>query len=225
MRRRLSQDHVSYSSKGFVSLLTGSILLMLPAAPVRAQGPQQAKGVGPANHAIVGDTLSGSYFVAASLKEQYDRLLGRLDVLKRELDEQRVTGPEAETRLQDLRAELQKVRENIERTKVLVPIAKIHTIKDNTDFELGPERCLIITADQVKLVASEDSKVHCLLEKICLSADDQPADAELAAIKLVHRLGPAPDIVGKTSQQREAEEEEFRRSPDGRALTPAQPAG
>jgi hypothetical protein len=171
---------------------------MLPVALVSAQDLQRARGVAPENHAILSDTLSGSYFIAAPLKEQYNQLLSRLEALKRELDEERITGPQATARLSALRDELHKLREQIERTKVLVPIAKVHAVKESTDFELGPERSLLITADQVKLVSSEDTKVHCVLEKICLSVEDKPADAELAAIKLVHRSGPAPEIVGKT---------------------------
>src|SRR5262249_27470071 len=175
---------------------------------------QRAKAVGPANHVILSDSLSGSYFVAAPLKEQYDQFLSRLESLKRELDEQKVTGPQATARLNTLREELRKLREAIERSKVHVPAAKVHALKETTTFELGPEGRLGITADEVKLVASDDAKVRCVLEKICLGTDDKPADAELAAIKLIHRHGPAPEIVGKTRQQWDAEEEEFRRSPD-----------
>ena len=92
------------------------------------------------------------------------------------------------------------LRENIEQTKMLVPAAKVHTLQETTNFELSPERCLLITADRVKLIGSEDSQVHCVLEKICLSADDQLADAELAAIKLIHRQGAVPRVLGKAGQ-------------------------
>src|SRR5262249_11667886 len=151
-----------------------------------------------------------------------ERLVARVETLKRELDTDRVTGAQAQAQLVALRDELQKLRENIERSKVLVPAAKVHAAQETTVFELGPERLLLITADQVKLVASEDDKVRCVLDKICLSADDKPADAELAAVKLVHRHGPAPEIVGKTEREWAAEEEEFLRSPAGCALTPEQ---
>jgi hypothetical protein len=207
-------------SKPFATPIVVFLLLALGA--VAAADERRAKAVGPPDHVILSDTLSGSYFVAAPLKERYDRLLSRLESLKRELDEERVTGAQATVRLKALREELQRLRDAIERSKVLVPVAKTHTLKETTIFDLGPEGRLVITADRVKLVASDDARVHCELEKICLSTDDKPADAELAAIKLVHRHGPATDIVGKTRQQWDAEEEEFRRSPDGRSLTPEQ---
>jgi hypothetical protein len=211
-----------YLPRSLVLFGTLGLLFLPRAASVLASDESRATGVGPPNHVILSDTLTGSYFVAAPLKEQYDRLLSRVETLKRELDTERVTGAQAEAQLRSLRDELQKLRENIERSKVHVPAAKVHAVRETTVFELGPERLLLITADQVKLVASEDDKVRCVLEKICLSADDKPADEELAAVKLVHRHGPAPEIVGKTEQEATTAEEEFLLSPAGRALTPEQ---
>jgi hypothetical protein len=193
---KLTKDHLRHRAHDFLPWATLCIVL-LPPAPLSAQNLSRAKGVAPANSAILSDTLSGSYFIAKPLKEEYDRLLAQVEALKHQLDEERVTGPQAEERLRALRGALRDLRENIERTKLLVPVAKVHTVKETTNFELGPERCLVITADQVKLVSSEDSQVHCVLEKICLSADDQPADAELAAIKLIHRPGSVPWGLGK----------------------------
>jgi hypothetical protein len=187
---------------GFGPRTATVLLLALSAASAPASDEPRAKAVGPANHAILSDTLSGSYFVAAPLKQQYDRLLSRLEALKRELDEERVTGAQATARLKTLGEELRKLRDKIEESKVLVPAAKVHAVMETTTFDLGPEGRLVITADQVKLVASKDAKVHCVLEKIYLSPDDKPAGAELAAIKLVHGHGPAPEIGGPADDVR-----------------------
>src|SRR5947209_18644298 len=124
MKLKLSKDSLRNSSKHFVPWATGCLVLLLPGARVFAQDSPEAKGVAPANHAIVSDTLSGSYFVAAPLKEEYDRLLSRLEALKRELDDGRVTGPQATTRLAALREQLQTLRDKLERTKVHAPVAR-----------------------------------------------------------------------------------------------------
>ena len=101
-----------------------------------------------------------------------------------------------------------------------MPSAKVHSLKETTTFELGAEQYLLITADQVNLVPSDDSKVHCVLEKICLSVDEKPADKELAAIKLIHQYRTAQEIVGQTRQQSEADEAEFLRKPTSQAMKP-----
>src|SRR5947209_19776911 len=126
MKLKLSKDSLRNSSKHFVPWATGCLVLLLPGARVFAQDSPEAKGVVPANHAILSDTLSGSYFVAKPLKDQYDRLLARLELLKRELDEERVSGPQAQGRLDALREDLKLLRLNMEATKVLVPVAKVH---------------------------------------------------------------------------------------------------
>lgn len=201
--------------------LAGSLFSGVAAAQPPLKPPVEA----PANFAELGSSLAGSYFVAAPLKERYDRLLGQLETLKREMDDQRLTGPQAAGRVATLREELRTLRLEIERSKIEVPAAKVHSVTETTALELGPERYLVITADQVRLLPSEDARVHCVLEKICLSADDQPATAELTAIKLVHRHGAAPEIVGKTEQEWAEEEARFARDEAGQQHTAAALAG
>src|SRR5438128_235631 len=117
MRLRIFADHWLDVAKG-LALLAAMCVFLLQAAAVSAADPPRGKAVGPENHVILSDTLSGSYFVAAPLKERYDRLLSQLEALKCELDAERVTGPQAATRLTSLRDELRKLREDIDRSKV-----------------------------------------------------------------------------------------------------------
>ena len=196
------------------------IVFMLFPSWVAAASAGQNQGVAPDKHVIVGTTMSGNYFVASQLKEQYDAVLAQVESLKRDLESERTGAPQATARLVALRQQLAKLRDDIEKSKILVPSAKVYSLKETTTFELGAEQYLLITADQVNLVSSDDSKVHCVLEKICLSVDEKPADEELAAIKLIHQYRTAPEIVGQTRQQSEVDEAEFMRKPTSQTMKP-----
>src|SRR5262249_17569840 len=127
-----SSNMSPHFSRGLVLVGTLGLFFLPQAASLLAADEPRATGVAPPNHVILSDTLFGSYFVAAPLKEQYDRLLSRVETLKRELDTERVTGAQAEAQLTSLRDDLQKLRESIERSKVLVPAAKVHAFRETT---------------------------------------------------------------------------------------------
>jgi hypothetical protein len=180
----------------------------------------RAKAVVPDGMALLSNTLTGSYFVAAPLKHKYDDLLGRLDVLKRDIDRDRVAGPDAIKGLNELRDTLRELREQLDKTKVLIPAVQAHSQVQTMTFDVGPERIVVITADRVRIVGTDGDKLRCTLEKVFLGGDGKEADAELAAIKVVHRHGIQPDIVGKTAAEGDAEEAEFLKTPDGQKLKP-----
>src|SRR5262245_20343840 len=75
-------------------------LFSLSSTATLADDPR-AKAVAPENHLQLKDTASGTYYVAKPLKEEYDRLLSRLRVLKADIESERTSGPEA---LRDLKA-------------------------------------------------------------------------------------------------------------------------
>jgi hypothetical protein len=83
---------------------------------------------------------------------------------------------------------------------------------------------LVITGDNIVLQGWDGSQVKCVLEKSVLAADGRPVDEHLVGLKLIHKHGPAPEIVGRTDAEREAAEQKFLASPDGRKMTPGQRA-
>jgi hypothetical protein len=200
---------------------TASFLGMTAATPAQqASENPSAKAVVPDGMAALSDTLTGSYFVAEPLKRQYDDLLGRLDALKRDIDGDRVAGANALKQLADLHDSLRDLRAQLDKSKVLVPIVHAHSLVEPLTFDIGPERIVVITADLVRVVGTDEDKLRCTLEKVFLGGDAREAEAELTAIKVVHRHGIQPDIVGKTAAEWDAEEAEFMKSPDGQKLTP-----
>jgi hypothetical protein len=176
------------------------------------------KGESPPNQVVLKSVPGGTFFVAKSLKERYDRALAEVQRLKGDLDADRVSGADAMEELESLQGELEKLREEIERAKALVPTGKIHRQSETTTYELGPERLLVITADNITLKGWDGPQVKCVLEKTVLAVDDKPVDEQLKGLKLAHRHGPAPEIVGRTPAEREAEEKAFLASPNGRKL-------
>jgi hypothetical protein len=181
----------------------------------------RAKAFAPENHLQLKDTASGTYYVAKPLKEEYDRLLGRLRVLQGDIESERTTGAEALRNLKALQTDLVRLRDEIEKKKTFVPVAKTHVQTDTTTFELGSERLLVITADNVHLVGWEGPGVKVELEKTILSTDGKLDEAEMKGLKVVHKHVRAPEKVGRTKEENETEEAAFLKTKDGQALTPA----
>src|SRR5436190_17064111 len=199
-----------------------AVVIGTTAAPTAAQRSEipRAKIAVPDGMAALSDTLTGSYFVAEPLKRQYDDLLGRLDTLRRDIDRGQVAGADALQRLAELRTSLRDLRDLLDKSKVLIPAVQAHAQEQTMTFDVGPERLVVITADKVRVVGTDEDKVRCTLEKVYLGGDAKEAEGEFAAIKVVHRHGLQPDVVGKTAAEWDAEEAEFLKSPDGQKLTP-----
>jgi hypothetical protein len=195
------------------------VILCLASGPALADDVPKAQGKAPPDHEVLKHTRGGVYFVAKPLKEQYDQLLARVSLLKVEIDQNRISGAEARQQLTDLQTQLENLREQIEQRKVLVVPAKVRTQSETTTFDLGPERLLVVTSDNIRLEGWEGPGVRCVLEKTVLSPDDRPVDDHLKGIKLVHRYGRATNLVGATRKEREADDQKFLASPDGQKLS------
>lgn len=205
----------------FVRLLLIAGLVFAPLfASLRAQEGLKAKAFAPENHVELKDTVSGSYFIARPLKEQYDKLLTRLRSLQADIESERTSGAEALRNLKELQTDLGRLRAEIEEKKLFVPVAKTHVQTDTTTFDLGKERLLVITADNIRLVGWDGPGVKCELEKTVLSADGKLDEAELKGLKVVHKYGLAPDKVGRKQAENDAEEAAFRKSKESQGLSP-----
>jgi len=194
----------AYLSIAFITAAKALCLLIV--MPSQAQELPIAKAKAPENHAFLKRTVSGGYFVASPLKDEYDRLVERLRLLKAEIDSGRTTGAAALKELRELQIVIDGLRAGIEAKKVFVPLAYAQTATQTISFNLGPERCLLITADDVRVVGWDQPNVKCELENIVVSADDKPADGELEAIKLIHRHGRDTQKVGRTRAEFEADQ-------------------
>lgn len=187
-----------------------------------AQDPERVEGEAPADHELLSHVRGGAYFVARPLKERYDQLLARLRALKSEIETANIPGSQAIEELGQLQSQLADLRKEIEAKKVLVTPVQIHTESETIAFDLGPEQLLVVTADSLRVEDWDGPQLKCVLEKTVLAAPDQPADEHLKGIRLVHRHGKDADLVGQTDGERQADEEKFLASPDGRKLTEKQ---
>lgn len=195
------------------------VLLAWPADPLNAQELPRASAKAPENHVALKKTVSGGYFVAKPLKEEYDKLLGSLRLLKADIDAGTTSGASALRELADLQTKLEALRLQIEAQKVLVPIAKEHQAQEAVTFDLGKERCLVISANDVRVVGWDQPGVKCELDKTVLSTGAEIDQADLAAIKVVHVHGRFPEKVGRTQAEVDADEERFLATQAGKGLS------
>jgi hypothetical protein len=194
-------------------------LLAISSTAARAELPK-AKATAPDNHVQLKDTASGTYYVAKPLKEEYDRLLSRLKTLQSDIESERTSGAEALSSLKSLQTDLVRLRDEIEKKKLFVPVAKTHVQTETITFDLGSEKLLVITADNVRLVGWEGPGVKVEFEKTVLSTDGKLDEAELKGLKVIHKLGPIPEKVGLTKEENDLREAAFLKTKDGQALKP-----
>lgn len=203
-------------------LLTAiSILLLSTAASGQGKKDDRAKATGPEGFVLFGHTLGGGFFVPKELMKEYEELQSRLDQIKTKLEEGSISGRDAVAETEKLRKSLTEIREKLEKSKVLVSAARVHRVEEALTFDPSPEKLLVITADRVKVVGTDDAKVTVKLEKIFLNADGKPAEKDLAKIELLHKRGIDPDVVGKTKAERDADEEKFRAQQKGKPVNEA----
>ena len=65
----------------------------------------------------------------------------------------------------------------------------------------------------IRVEGWDGTQVKCVLEKTVVAADDKPVDEHLQGIKLVHRHGLAPNLVGHTPAEWEPVSGSFWRAP------------
>ena len=86
---------------------------------------REGKTPAPADYQIVSSDRAGAYFIARPLKDRYDKLVGQLATLRREIAEARITSDEARRRVDQLSKELQALKQQIEQAKIYVPGATV----------------------------------------------------------------------------------------------------
>jgi hypothetical protein len=143
------------------------ILAVVTASAMGAapEGPAHINAKAPDDTVQLRSAPDGAWFISKPLKQQYDALLGRVKALRADVDAERVSGKDAERELDTLRAALKRLRETIEKQKVLVSVLKVHQQSETTEFELGAARMLLITADNVHVEGWDGPTVKCVLEK------------------------------------------------------------
>jgi hypothetical protein len=197
-------------------------LACLLAGTAQSADTPHVEGQSPPGQEALKGTRGGYFFVDTSLKQQYDRLLSRLRALQADLDAERIGGAEALNELKDLQAKLKRLRSEIEQKKVLVSLGKVHRQNETMTFDLGPARLLYIGADNLRIEGWDGPQVKCVLEKTVIAAEGAAFDENLRGIKLRHRHGPAPELVGRTLAELEADEQKFLASPEGQKLNSQQ---
>jgi len=199
-----------------------TVFVCMLTTTARSNDVPQIEAEAPPNCAVLKHTRGGAFFVAKPLKQEYDRLLSQVESLQADLAAERISGADAQLELQTLQAELTRLREDIERKKILVEPVKVHRQSETTTFELGPARLLVITADNIRVEGWNGSRVKCVLDKTVLAPDGKPVDGHLRDMKLIHRHGQATSLVGNTPAERDAREQKFLASPDGQSLNEQQ---
>lgn len=202
----------------------GLVLISLGLVPPlgAADEPLRLECMAPPNHVAVRNARGGAYFVPRELKQKYDELLANIAALRAKQRSDSIDAVKAGDQLHVLRATLDERRKEIDAKMVLVTGARLHTQTEEFSFELGDDKLLVITADDVRVRPSNDIQVKCVLEKTVLGIDDQSEMGEFDAIRVVHRQGTAPELVGRTLAESLEDERKFRASDGGRALTDAQ---
>jgi hypothetical protein len=206
------------------SLSLSSVLaLALLSSQFATAQEEKAVAEAPAGTDVLETTFEGTYFVSRELKQQFDGLLGEVRGLEERVRAGELPAWEARAELEELRSRLADVRKLLDAEKVLVNPFTIHDQVEEGTFELGPERLLVVTGDQLRIVGWDEPRVKYELRRMVLSAGES-ADEDLEGILLEHHHGLAPELVGETAEQRQADELTFLNSDDGRKLTAEQRA-
>ena len=166
--------------------------------------------------------FGGVFFVDKNLNDEYNRLLFRIRALKSDFEADRIGAAESLTELKDLQTRLDRLQKEIEKKKTFVPLGQVRKQSETLAFDLGPERLLVVTADHVRIEGWDGPQVKCVLERQLIVPDkteNTKADEQLRSMRLLHRHGPAPQSVGKTAAEREADEKKFLAGPKGRGVT------
>jgi hypothetical protein len=167
--------------------------------PVRgADGPPEKKDQprAPADYVIVDEDRVGAYFVARPLKEKYDALLKRLAVLRDDIAAARIDSAKARSEIDAIAAELATLRGEIDRVKLYIPGAPVHTVTVSETFPLAVDDLLLIDGSDLEIRGWDRPEVKCLIEKTALGEDAKQVADDFAGIVLEHRRAPAKEFFG-----------------------------
>ncbi len=161
-----------------------------------ADDPVKGRPRAPADYQIVSSDRAGAYFIARPLKDQYDKLVGRLASLRRDIAEARITSDEARGRVDQLSKELEDLKQQIEQAKIYIPGATVRTAKTTESFPITAEDFLLVDASNVELRGWDKPEVRYVVEKTILSLDDQGVDEDIAGIRVIHRKASGTELFG-----------------------------
>ncbi|HEV3303492.1 MAG TPA: hypothetical protein VG055_27830 [Planctomycetaceae bacterium] len=191
---------------------------------VRAEEPKYPTAQAPPNYAVLKFAGGGVYYVAKDLKTRRDRLIEQMRSLKNQVDDADISGDEALRQLSKLKHDLDSLQKLVDERRVFVTPYKLNKQTDTVTFDVGPQKFVVITADDLKVESWAGPGVKCVLEKTVLTVGDESAEPQLKALQVVHRHSRAPQIVGRTDEEITADERKFFDSPDGRKLNATQRA-
>ena len=117
----------------------------------RADDTVKKRPRAPADYQIVSSDRAGAYFIARPLKNRYDKLVGQLATLRRDIAEARITSDEARGRVDQLSKELQALKQQIEKAKIYIPGATVHNAKTTESFPIAADDFLLVDASNVEL--------------------------------------------------------------------------
>jgi len=157
--------------------------------------PKELKAKAPDGYASHRDALGGSYWIPNRLKEKHDALVAQVRTLRKDILDEKIDEAEARRRIEALRRELDATLREMKEKEVFVAPAKVHRVKETRRIDLGPDGCLLIEADQVKIAGWQKPHVECVLEKIVLNDGDATPAADLDGIQLVQRRVAAEQAV------------------------------
>ena len=184
-----------YMMRKFSTILVIVDVLVLGSLAL-ADDPAKARPRAPADYQIVSSDRAGAYFVARPLKDRYDKLVGQLATLRRDIAEARITSHEARGRVDRLSSELQSLKQQIEEAKIYIPGAAVHNATTTEAFPIGAADFLLIDASDVELRGWDKPEVRFVVEKAVLSVDEKGVDDDLAGIRLLHRKASGKELFG-----------------------------
>jgi hypothetical protein len=217
-----------FSRRAPNAISLAAVLLLFAVAPANllaADDDHNVHGQAPPEMSVLSHTRGGAFFVPKDLMEQHNQLLARVGRLKADIASGHIKGEAALAELKNLEPLLDALRKDLQAKKILISPVKVQRQTEELQFDLGPERLLIVTADRVRVIGWDGPKVKCVLEKTLLAASDKPETSEFKALKLTHHLGQATELAGKTAEAVAAEEKQFLAEHAAKPLSDSQLAG
>lgn len=200
----------------FVVALAASPITALRAADGPQEKAKKAEGPrAPADYEIVDEDRVGAYFVARPLKQKYDALLARVAVLKAEIADAKIDGAKARGEIARIGDELESLRREIDRTRLYIPGAPVHTATATEAFPLAADDLLLVDAADVAIRGWDRPEVRLLVAKTVLGAGDKAVADDFAGIVVEHRRAPAREFLGyyEGMGTRKGSEAEWQRFP------------
>lgn len=169
-------------------IIVALMLGMTAQEPPRMQAPGDAR--------IFEKDLAGAYFVARPLMDRYDALRSRISGLRSEIARGQIDGETARTEVETLQKELTALTNEIQRSKLYVPGASGHRVKETRSVPIGPDDLLLVDCENVEVTGWDGPDIQCVLEKTVLDDGTGEVEADFAGIELVTREATDREFFG-----------------------------